>query len=82
MSKKVGGVTYEARYFIVEVPDEWQTTDPLPASGPNDQWFERMADFVTALGAPWNHAPVNRRPWPDEVPARPDNSKRTLGRLG
>jgi hypothetical protein len=81
MLRRVGGVNYEGRFFIVEVPENWQVGDPLPDPSPKDQWFDRLPEFVQALGAPYNHTPVNRRPWQDETPKRPDQSKRTLGRL-
>jgi hypothetical protein len=81
MSRRVGGVNYEGRFFIVEVGDDWQVSDPLPAPGPKDQWYDRLPDFVQALGAPYNHTPVNRRPWQDETAPRPDTPRKTLGRL-
>jgi hypothetical protein len=81
MSRRIGGVNYEGRFFIVEVGDDWQTGQPLPEPSPSDQWFDRLPDFVAALNAPWNHTPINRRPFQDETPERPDKPKRSLGRL-
>jgi len=32
MSKRIGRITYEGRYVIITVPDEWKVTDPLRAA--------------------------------------------------
>jgi hypothetical protein len=63
MSKRIGRVTYERRYVILQVPDDWKTGDPLPEANPDDQWFDSLPAFVAALGAPYEHRPINRRPW-------------------
>jgi hypothetical protein len=70
--RKVGGVSYEGQFFIVEVSNEWRETDPLPASSPEDQWFRNRMDFVAVLRAPWSRKPVDRRPWDASVVERPD----------
>jgi hypothetical protein len=62
MSNRIGRVTYEGRYVIVLVPDDWHTGDPLPEANLDDQWFDSLAAFVAALDAPYEHRPVNRRP--------------------
>lgn len=71
MARKVGGTTYERQYFIVQVPDDWQRSDPLPAPSPDDLWFDKRLDFEEALQAPWDRKPVNRRPWNAETPSPP-----------
>jgi hypothetical protein len=75
MAKKVGGTTYEGRYFIAHVPDDWQCSDPLPAPSPDDLWFDSLLTFEGSLQGPWDRKPVNRRPWnadpPSPAPLRP-----------
>jgi hypothetical protein len=80
MPKLLGRVTYEGRYVIIQVPEEWKLGDALPAASPDDRWFEKLPDFVAALNAPWDHTPINRHPW-DNDPGRPAPPKRSLGRL-
>jgi hypothetical protein len=63
MAKRVGGLNYEGRYFIVRVADDWKMSDPLPPPSQDDLWFDRLPDFVAALGGPWNHQRINRQPW-------------------
>jgi hypothetical protein len=63
MAKQIGGFTVEGRYFIVQVPDEWQETHPLPAPSPDDLWFDRVTDFKEALNGPWIRKPVKRAEW-------------------
>jgi hypothetical protein len=76
MSKRVGGITYEGRYFITLVPDEWTLGKPLPAPTPDDRWFDRLTDFVAALDGPWSREPVNRQPWTaDAKPIFPEPPK-------
>jgi len=65
MTRHIGGTTLEGRYFIVQVPDGWKETDPLPAPTAADLWFERLTDFKAALKGPWIHKPVRRQPWQD-----------------
>jgi hypothetical protein len=69
MSKPIGRVTYECRYVIIQVPDEWTTHDPVPPASPDDQWFDHAADFIRALGAPYDHKPINRRPIVEPAPS-------------
>jgi hypothetical protein len=45
------------------VPDDWTIKDPLPAASPDDRWFDSVREFVAALAAPYDHSPINRRPW-------------------
>jgi hypothetical protein len=71
MSKRVGGITYEGRYFITSVPDEWTAGQPLPDPAPDDLWFDRLADFVAAMAGPWSHERVNRQPWTGAAKAVP-----------
>jgi hypothetical protein len=60
--KRIGRVTYERRFVIVQVPAAWQVSDPLPPASLEDQWFDKLADFEAALGGPWDHRPINRQP--------------------
>ena len=71
---KVGGVSYEGQFFIVEVSNDWREPDPLPAPTPEDQWFDNQADFAAALRMPWSRKPVNRRPWDAPVIERSDGT--------
>lgn len=63
MARQIGGFSVEGRYFIVQVPDEWKETDPLPAPSPDDLWFDRASDFKAALNGPWIRKPVWRSAW-------------------
>jgi len=68
-------MTYEGLYVIFEVPDDWRDGDPFPPPCPNDRWFDKLPDFVAALGGPWDHVPIRRSPWADptaELPLRRD----------
>ena len=65
MTRHIGGFTVEGRYFIVEVPDGWTETQPLPEAGPRDLWFDRVTDFKKALNGPWIRKPVWRVAWTD-----------------
>jgi hypothetical protein len=64
MPRQVGGESFEGRYFIVEVPDSWQGTDPLPPPSPADRWFDKQSEFETALNGPWIRSRVRRYPAP------------------
>jgi hypothetical protein len=59
--KRIGRVTSEQRYVIIEVQADWKVADPLPGPSPEDQWFDRLADFEAALKGPWDRNPINRR---------------------
>lgn len=63
MSRRIGRRTYEGRFVIIQVPDDWTIGGPLPAANPDDQWFDSLSEFAAALGAPFDHRPINRRPW-------------------
>ena len=62
MSKPIGRVTYERRYVIVQVPEDWKSGDPLPPASADDQWFDSSSKFEAALDAPYDRRPINRRP--------------------
>jgi len=70
MSKQIGRVTYEHRYVIITVPDDWSEADPLPPPSPEDRWFDSRTAFAAAVQGPWTHKPINRRPWNDPHPAQ------------
>jgi hypothetical protein len=63
MARQIGGFSVEARYFILEVPDGWKETDPLPAPSPDDRWYDSVTEFKAALRGPWIRRPVRRRVW-------------------
>jgi hypothetical protein len=65
MSRQIGGFSVEGRYFIVNVPDGWTETQPLPPPSPDDLWFDRVSDFKNALRGPWIRKPVKRMTWSD-----------------
>jgi hypothetical protein len=68
MRRSIGGFSLEGRYFIVQVPEEWNEMDPLPAASPGDQWFDNISAFKAALSGPWIRRPVRRRMWTGERP--------------
>jgi hypothetical protein len=70
--KRVGHVTYEQRFVIIQVPAAGRVSDPLPKPSPEDVWFDKLATFEAALGGPWDHRPINRQPLGEEPPARPE----------
>jgi len=70
MSRTIGCQSLEGRYVIVEVPETWRETDPLPDPAPSDRWFDRLSDFKAALDGPWIRKPVRRRPYPRPSPRR------------
>jgi hypothetical protein len=80
MERRVGGLNYEGRNFIVKVSDEWRISDPLPPPGPEDLWFDRLADFTAELQGPWNRKPVNRHAWVDGVATAPPTAKPTVAK--
>jgi hypothetical protein len=67
MTRQIGGVTVEGRYFIVHVPEGWMETQPLPAPSRDDLWFDRITEFKSALNGPWIRQPVRRSMWRDEL---------------
>jgi hypothetical protein len=68
MRHSIGGFSLEGRYFIVQVPEEWNEMDPLPPAGPGDQWFDEVSAFKAALCAPWIRKPIRRSMWTGERP--------------
>jgi hypothetical protein len=68
MRRSIGGFSLEGRYFIVQVPEEWNEMDPLPPVGPGDQWFDNVSAFKAALCGPWIRKPVRRSMWTGERP--------------
>jgi hypothetical protein len=71
MAKQIGRVTYEGRFVIVTVPDDWTPEQPLPEPGPTDLWFTHRAEFVAVLGgAAYDRNPINRQPW-SQQPLKP-----------
>jgi hypothetical protein len=75
MSKRIGRVTYERQYVILQVPDEWKTTDPLPEPSPDDQWFDSLSEFEATLNGPYDRRAINRRP-----PTAPPPSGESTGK--
>jgi hypothetical protein len=71
MTRPIGGFSLEGRFFIVQVPEEWNEMDPLPAVSPDDQWFDDVSEFKRALHGPWIRMPVRRTPWTSFEPAIP-----------
>ena len=71
MTRRVGGMTYEGKYFIVLVPDDWRASDPLPDPHQNDLWFDKRAAFEAALQGPWDRKRFNRQPWSADPPIAP-----------
>jgi hypothetical protein len=67
--RHAGGVTFEGRYFIAPLAESWLTTDPLPAVGPDDRWFDREREFLAALNGPWSRTRVRRQPFRGPVTA-------------
>jgi len=75
MPRTIGCQSLEGRYFIVEVPDGWKETDPLPEPAATDRWFDRLTDFKAALKGPWIRKPVRRAPYrPAAPPAAPPSA--------
>jgi hypothetical protein len=68
--RRIGRITYEGRFVIVQVPAEWKPFDPLPDPSASDVWFDRLGDFEAALGGPWQREPINRQPIGKEAPDR------------
>jgi len=67
MGRRIGGQNLEGRFFIITVPDDWTENDPLPEPRPEDQWFDRLTDFKSALDCPWIHRPLRFRAWRPSV---------------
>jgi hypothetical protein len=63
MSRRSAHVTTDGRYVIVGLPEGWGPGDPLPASSPNDQWFDSYLEFMSAWRAPYDREPIDRQPW-------------------
>ncbi len=66
MPDHIGGYSVEGRYFIVNVPEGWKETDPLPPVRPDDRWFDHVSAFKAALKGPWIRKPVWRSAWTGE----------------
>jgi hypothetical protein len=78
---RVGHVTYEGKFVIIPVPVDWSVPDPLPPPSPDDLWFNGLVEFERELDGPWDHKPINRRPW-EEAPAAPLVGSLNNGRSG
>jgi hypothetical protein len=74
MQKRVGHVTREGRYVIIEVPEDWLTGDPLPPASVDDRWFETFLAFMAALNQPYDRTPIDRQPWNAPVSAVANDS--------
>jgi hypothetical protein len=61
--RRIGGQSFEGRFFIVLVPDTWKDGDPLPAPSPDDRWFDKQTEFEQALGVPWARHHTRRQPF-------------------
>ena len=61
--REVGRVTFDGRYVIIQVSDDWEPGDPLPPPSVHDRWFTTFLDFVSALRRPYDRTPIEREAW-------------------
>jgi len=62
MPRRTAHVTTDGRYVIIAVHDGWEPGDPLPASSPDDRWFNSYLELMAAWRAPYDREPIDRRP--------------------
>jgi len=84
MAKRVGRVTYENRFVIISVPDDWKPEHGLPPANADDEWFESLAEFRGALNGPFDRQKINRVPCDatGQAKNRVSDTRRSGGEIG